>query len=127
MRIAFPAQEDKGMESPVYGHFGTAPFFIVVDDETGNVEAISNRDMNHSHGQCQPMKALGMTKVDAIVVGGIGAGALNGLLAAGIKSYRAVEGTVADNLKLIKSGALPQFTINQTCAGHSSGGGCAHH
>jgi len=126
MKIAFPAQDNKGMESPVYGHFGTAPYFIVVDDETGKVEAISNRDLNHSQGQCQPMKALGMTKVDAIVVGGIGAGALNGLLAAGIKSYRAVEGTVADNLKLIKNGSLPQFTINQTCAGHSSGGGCAH-
>lgn len=126
MKIAFPAQDDKGMESPVYGHFGTAPYFIVVDEETGNVEAISNRDIDHNHGQCQPMKALGMTKVDAIVVGGIGAGALNGLLAAGIKSYRAVEGTVADNLKLIKNGSLPQFTINQTCAGHSSGGGCAH-
>jgi predicted Fe-Mo cluster-binding NifX family protein len=126
MKIAFPSQDDKGLESPVYGHFGTAPFFIVVDDETGAVEAVSNRDMDHNHGQCQPMKALGRTKVDAVVVGGIGAGALNGLLAAGIKSYRAVQGTVADNLKLIKNGSLPQFTINQTCAGHGPGGTCAH-
>jgi len=127
MRIAFPAQDNQGMESPVYGHFGTAPYFIVVDDETGKVEAISNRDMNHIHGQCQPMKALGMTKVDAVVVGGIGAGALNGLAAAGIKSYRAVEGTVSDNLNLMRNGSLPQFTMNQTCAGHGPGGGCAHH
>lgn len=126
MKIAFPAQDNKGMESPVYGHFGTAPYFIIVDDETGDVEAVSNRDMDHNHGQCQPMKALDRTKVDAVVVGGIGAGALNGLLAAGIKPYQAIEGTVSENLKLFKSGILPQFTINQTCAGHSAGGHCAH-
>jgi predicted Fe-Mo cluster-binding NifX family protein len=125
MRIAFPTQDDRGLESPVYGHFGTAPFFVVVDDETGAVEAVSNMDLNHSHGQCQPMKALGRTKVDAVVVGGIGGGALNGLLAAGIRPYQAIEGTVAENLKLFKSGVLPQFTFNQTCAGHGSGG-CAH-
>ena len=126
MKIAFPTQDNNGMESPVYGHFGTAPFFIVVDDETGNIEAISNMDMDHMHGNCQPLKALGRTKVDAVVVGGIGAGALNGLISGGIKPYRAIEGTVADNLKLFKAGALPQFTFNQTCAGHGSGGPCGH-
>ena len=126
MKIAFPTQDNRGLESPVYGHFGTAPFFTVVDDQTGAFEAISNMDLNHIHGQCQPMKALGRTTVDAVVVGGIGAGALNGLLLAGIKSYRAVEGTVADNLKLFRQGALPQFTLNQTCAGHGAGGPCAH-
>jgi predicted Fe-Mo cluster-binding NifX family protein len=126
MKIAFPTQDDRGMESPVYGHFGSAPYFIIVDDETGNIEAVSNRDMDHIHGQCQPMKALGRNKVDAVVVGGIGAGALNGLLSAGIKPFRAIEGTVADNLKLVKAGALPQFTFSQTCAGHGAGGPCAH-
>jgi predicted Fe-Mo cluster-binding NifX family protein len=126
MKIAFPTQDNRGLESPVYGHFGTAPFFTVVDDQTGAFEAVSNMDLNHSHGQCQPMKALGRAKADAVVVGGIGAGALNGLLSAGIKSYRAVEGTVADNLKLFRQGALPQFTLNQTCAGHGAGGPCAH-
>jgi predicted Fe-Mo cluster-binding NifX family protein len=126
MKIAFPTQDDRGLESPVYGHFGTAPFFTVVDDQTGAIEAVSNMDLNHTHGQCQPMKALGRGKADAVVVGGIGAGALNGLLSAGIKTYRAVEGTVADNLKLFRQGTLPQFTLNQTCAGHGAGGPCGH-
>lgn len=126
MKIAFPTQDNQGLESPIYGHFGTAPFFTVVDDQTGAFEAISNMDLNHIHGDCQPMKALGRTKVDAVVVGGIGAGALNGLLAAGIRSYRAVEGTVADNLKLFRQGVLPQFGLNQTCGGHGAGGPCGH-
>lgn len=126
MRIAFPSQGDHGLESPVYGHFGSAPFFLIVDDETGSVEAVSNRDLDHVHGRCQPLKAIGSARVDAVVVGGIGAGALNGLLSAGINAYRAVQGTVKENLDLFKKGALPQFTMNQTCAGHSDGGHCAH-
>lgn len=28
MKIAFPTGDDKGIESPVYGHFGSALFFL---------------------------------------------------------------------------------------------------
>ena len=38
MKIAFPAQENKGLESTVYSLFGFAPFFVVVDAENGESE-----------------------------------------------------------------------------------------
>jgi predicted Fe-Mo cluster-binding NifX family protein len=126
MRIAFPTQENKGRESVVYGHFGSARHFIIVDREKGSLEPIENRDRDHLHGQCQPLNALGGKRVDAVVVGGIGAGALARLNSAGITVYRAVEGSVAENLKLIETGVLPVFTLDQTCAGHGAGGGCVH-
>ena len=126
MKIAFPTQSDQGMDSTVFGHFGSAPCFVLVDDTTGAVESISNTDRQHIHGQCQPLAALGGQNVDAVVVGGIGGGALMKLLAAGINVYRAVEGTVSDNLNLIQSEHLPQFTMDMSCAGHHEGGGCAH-
>jgi len=72
------------------------------------------------------LTALAGRAVDAIIVGGIGAGALNKLNAKGIMAYRAVEGTVNENLALIKSGLLPLFTLDQTCAGHGSGEECNH-
>ncbi len=127
MRIAFPCQDDRGAESSVYGHFGSAPFFILVGSEDGFVKTIPNRDREHVHGNCQPLKALGGEKVDAVVVGGIGAGALMGLQAGGIKVYRGVEGTVKENLELIRAGHLPEFTFDQTCAGHDGPKGrCSH-
>lgn len=125
VKIAFPTQDDKGAESAVYGHFGSANFFILVGSEDGSVETIVNRDREHVHGHCQPLKALGAEKVDAVVVGGIGAGALTGLTASGIKVYRGVEGTVRENLKLIEAGHLPEFTLDRTCAGHGPNGGCS--
>ncbi len=126
MRIAFPSQVDLGAESALFGHFGSAGFFIIVESEDGTIETIANEDLHHAHGRCQPLKALGGATVDAVVVGGIGAGALRGLLAGGIKVYRGVEGTVKENLQLIKTGRLPEFTFDQTCAGHGPGGGCSH-
>lgn len=126
MLIAFPTQDNKGMESPVYGHFGSAPQFIIVDSEKQTFESAGNPDMIHQHGQCQPLAALAGKPVEAVVVGGIGAGALQKINAAGITVYRAVEGRVSDNVALLKKGMLPVFTMNHTCAGHSAGGHCAH-
>jgi len=126
MKIAFPTQDNRGMDSPVFGHFGSAPQFIIVDSSSGTFESAENPDREHQHGQCQPLAALSGRTVDAVVVGGIGAGALQKLNTAGIKLYRAVEGTVNENLELVKSGLLPLFTLDQTCAGHSSGLNCIH-
>jgi predicted Fe-Mo cluster-binding NifX family protein len=126
VKIAFPSQDDLGADSAVFGHFGSAGFFIVVESEDGTLQTVANQDLHHAHGNCQPLKALGGASVDAVVVGGIGAGALRGLLAGGIKVYRGVEGTVKENLELIKAGRLPEFTFDQTCGGHGPQGGCSH-
>jgi predicted Fe-Mo cluster-binding NifX family protein len=126
MKIAFPSQEDRGMDSTVYGHFGSANYFVIVETDDGSFDTIQNPERVHLHGQCQPLNALGGRPVDAVVAGGIGGGALRKLLAAGLKAYRAVDGSVKDNLELIQSAKLPEFNMNHTCGGHGGQGGCAH-
>jgi len=126
MRIAFPVMEDRGLDSPVYSHFGSAPLLMVLDSANGAFQSIGNTDAHHVHGQCQPIKALGGTSVDLVVVGGIGAGALMKLQGLGIRVFRAVEGNVQENLELLNSGKLPEFAANMTCAGHQGGTGCHH-
>jgi predicted Fe-Mo cluster-binding NifX family protein len=128
MKIAFPVVENKGIDSDVYGHFGSAPHFIFVDLDTDTVETFENPDQDHEHGACNPMEALGGRKVDGVVVGGIGGGALKKLNSDGITVYRAIEGTVGDNARLLKSGSLPVFAPDQVC-GHHHGvqiDGCVH-
>lgn len=126
MKIAFPTQEDLGLDSQVYGHFGSANLFIVVDSESGDVASNANPDQDHLHGNCQPLKALNGQTVDAVVVGGIGGGALKKLTESGIQVFRAVEGTVSENLSLIKAERLPEFTPAFICGGHGIDGACAH-
>lgn len=125
MKIAFPTQENLGLNSPLYGHFGSAPYFIIFNTDTGEYETIKNKDIHHRHGMCQPLSALGQP-VDAIVTGGIGAGAFQKLHDAGISVFKGIEGSISENLELIKSDKLPQVKIQDTCAGHTHNGSCAH-
>ena len=126
MKIGFAVEWNEGIESKLFGHFGSAPAFIVVDTEDSGVVSVNNKDLHHAHGACNPLKALDGNSVDAMVVGGIGAGALMKLQSEGIRVFRGVEGKVRENLELLAAGKLPEFSINMTCAGHQNGHGCAH-
>ncbi|HOJ72249.1 MAG TPA: NifB/NifX family molybdenum-iron cluster-binding protein [Syntrophorhabdaceae bacterium] len=124
MRVCFAIQEDKGMESQVYNHFGSAPAFVIVDTELNKTFSIKNRDLNHIHGACSPLSAIGGNNVDAVVVGGIGAGAIRGLNAAGIKVYKSLKETVKENLDLLTKNRLPELNMSHACKGHE--GACGH-
>lgn len=124
MKVCFAVQKDEGMDSAVYGHFGSAPAFVVVDTEHQRIDTVSNKDMIHAHGACNPIMALGGQNVDAVIVGGIGGGALMKLNAAGIKVYGSMAGTIKGNLDLLMTNRLPELSMENTCAGHQ--GGCGH-
>ncbi|HYA12091.1 MAG TPA: NifB/NifX family molybdenum-iron cluster-binding protein [Thermodesulfovibrionales bacterium] len=126
MKVCFPVAEVNGIESEVYGHFGSAPSFVIVETDTGKITIVNNRDQEHAHGACNPLKKLNNQHVDAIVVGGIGMGALNVLNQSGIKVLQAQAPTVRENIALLKKGGLPEFTSQHTCAGHGHKGGCGH-
>jgi predicted Fe-Mo cluster-binding NifX family protein len=126
MKLCFPVAQDKGLESEVFGHFGSAPLFIVVDTEARTTSSINNNNQHHAQGMCNPIMALDNQHVDAIVVGGIGAGALNKLNASGIRVFQARAATVQDNVDLFAGSNLPEFTLQQCCGGHGPGSGCAH-
>ena len=126
MKVCFPVQNDQGIESKVFNHFGTAPVFIVFDTDTRNISAITNNDQHHTHGSCNPIKALGDQMVDAIVVGGIGGGALSRLNQLGIRVYCSAAANIKDNIAMFQSQQLSKYTMQQSCSGHSPDGGCAH-
>ena len=126
MKVCFPVMENLGLESQVYGHFGSAPGFIVVDMATDEITAINNSDRIHQHGACNPVAGLDGHQIDAIVVGGIGGGALYKLNSAGMRVFQAQEGTIGENVALFRANFLPEFTPGQTCGGHGQSQGCSH-
>jgi len=128
MKLCFPVERNEGLENRIFGHFGSAPMFVLVDTDTHEVMEVANRDQHHAHGACKPLKALGGQAADAIVVGGIGAGALLGLNRAGIKVYLAEGLTIADNLACLREANLQMLTPEQVCGGHGHGHGhgCSH-
>ncbi len=124
MKVGFAVQMNEGMESKVYDHFGSAPAFIIVDTEGNEVLTINNKDLNHAHGACNPIMALDGKTVDAMVVGGIGAGALTKLNELGIRVYGAGASTVKDNLSLLRDNKLQELSIYNSCRSHQRG--CGH-
>ena len=126
MKICFPVKDNQGLESAVFNHFGSAPSFVVIDTDSGAVAEVINRDLHHAHGACSPLKALDGHPVDAVVVGGIGGGALAGLTRAGIRVYRSSAPSIAANIDLLKAGALEPWLPAQACGGHGHGAACSH-
>jgi predicted Fe-Mo cluster-binding NifX family protein len=118
MKLCVPTETNEGKEARVYGHFGSAPYFTIVDTEKDAVEVIDNVHQHHSHGMCQPMNALAGKEIDAVVTGGMGARAVQRLNEGGIKAYRAIPGTVAELVGQFIQGGLEEITINNACAQH---------
>ena len=123
MKVCIPAATDSGLSSLPFGHFGSAPYFVVHDTEAGSTEVLANADDHHAGGGCQPLAALGGRNVDAFIVGGIGAGAIQKLNAASVRVYQPAPGSVKDNVNALKEGRLAELMVSAGCKGHS---GCDH-
>lgn len=61
MKICFPVSKVNGMESEVYGHFGSAPSFVVIDTEFNEkipedimVIAVEAEDITTISDKCTP-------------------------------------------------------------------------
>jgi predicted Fe-Mo cluster-binding NifX family protein len=121
MRICLPTETDRGFEALLYGHFGSAPYFTIVDTETGTVEVRDNQGQVHAHGACHPVGAIDGLGVQAVVCGGMGLRALQKLEEAGIEVYRSGVLTVAEATREIKEKRAEKLTVEGTCAHHHKG------
>lgn len=129
MKLCFPVVLDQGLDSEVYGHFGSAPRFLIVDAATDQTSLVDNSDKVHAHGACNPAQAVAGLEVDGIVVGGIGRGALISLNRAGFRVFQAQGASVRDTLAALSGDGLQEFEPGSVCGGHNhatDGGGCCH-
>lgn len=119
MKVGFAVQFNEGLASVVYGHFGSAPAFIIVDMEQNQVSVLDNSNAHHEHGACNPVMALGGNRIDAMVVGGIGPGAIMKLNAMGVRVYRAGARTVSENMALLGENRLQELSMDDSCREHA--------
>lgn len=123
MKVCIPAATNAGLSSAPHGHYGSAPFFVIHDTETVTTEVLDNSDQHHVDGACQPLAAFDGRNINAVIVGGIGGGAIGKLNAAGICVYQAGPGSIEDNVKSLCKGELITLTPGTGCQHH---GGCSH-
>ena len=121
MNLCIPVNEDLGLQSSVCAHFGSAPVFLKIDTDTLACEALQNQNQHHAHGMCRPLDNLRGHVIDAIVVGGIGQGALHKLAVAGVQVFMASAPTVGETVEAYKACALRPVDPQHACAHHGHG------
>lgn len=129
MKVAVPTNNPGGIEAERSDHFGHCEVFTVLDlsDEfkIDGVEIVAN--VAHEAGGCMaPVKVLHDARVDAIVVGGMGARPMQGFAEAGIKVYFANRETIPTVQAIVDGFAqnmLPVMNSDQVC----KGSGSCHH
>ena len=114
MRICLPTEDEKGLDSRLFGHFGSAPYLTIVDTATGRAEVIARRG-DHEHGACGPAALVVSAGVDAVVCAGMGRRALSALQGAAV--YFAAAGCVRDALADLEAGRLARFNADEACGG----------
>ena len=111
MDVCFPVIVDKGVASTIYGHFASAPVFVVVETDTGESTAIANCDPDNPYAGCDPFIALKNRALGGIVVGGAGDESVRVMNMCGFRMYQAKSVSVAENLALFVAGDLRELEV----------------
>ena len=107
------------LDAQVDSVFGRARYFLLVDSETLEAEAVENTPSAHGAG-VQAAQIMVDKAVGAVLTGNVGPNAFQGLTAAGIQIYIGAKGTARDALAAYKAGTL-QATSGPTSQGHGGG------
>jgi predicted Fe-Mo cluster-binding NifX family protein len=108
MKIAVSAMENS-LDSRIDPRFGRCQYFLIVDPETMEFEAVSNKGAAASGGAgIQAAQTVANKGVSVLITGDIGPNAFQTLSAAGIKVITGASGTVREALEQYKSGSLQQ-------------------
>jgi predicted Fe-Mo cluster-binding NifX family protein len=121
MKLCLPTA-DGGSAARLSDHFGSAPFFTLVDSETGATETIANPQHAHAPGSCDAARTVAAQDVEAVVCLGLGRRALASLEGAGIPVFVSGAATVQGAVDAFRAGRLPRLRVDAAC-----GGGRGHH
>lgn len=117
MKLCIPTLDEGRLKGRLSSHFGSAPFFTMIDSQTGNVEVIENRHSSHEHGSCEPSEELVGHLVDAVICPGLGRRAFGRLTDAGIAVFVTDDEDVSAAVEAFRAGALARLTSEQACHG----------
>lgn len=119
MRLCIPTVDDRGLEGRLSHHFGSAPYFTLVDSETGSVEVVANPHGEHEPGTCHSAEALTAYGVGAVVCMGMGLGrrAFGRLRHMGLPVFVTEDEEASTALKAFRAGRLRRLTSERACHG----------
>lgn len=117
MKICVSASANS-MDAQVDPRFGRCPYFIIVDSETLQFEAVPNAASDVMGGAgIQAVQTIARKGVKVLITGNVGPNAFQALAVAGIKVVVGASGTVKQVIEKYKRGELRE-TDSATVSGH---------
>jgi len=130
MKICIPTRDESGLEARLHNHFGSTPFFTVVDTATESVDVFPNSDVasghSHGHGTCRTLKQVGLPPLDAVVCRSMGRRALATLMDEGLEVFVTRRKTVREIIEAIRAGEPVRLSSLDACEGRHEEGGRQH-
>jgi predicted Fe-Mo cluster-binding NifX family protein len=124
MKLCIPTDEDGGLGGRLSSHFGSAPYFTLVESETGEADIVSNLHRDHEPGTCQAADLLRGYGVAAVVCRGLGRRAYGRLRNLGVPVFVTEAEDSLSALRQFRAGRLKRLTAESACRG---GRGGHHH
>jgi len=113
----------KDLNSRVDPRFGRCQYFLIVDTDTMDFEAVSNGSAMASGGAgIQAAQTIAKTGVKVIVTGNTGPNAFQTLSAAGIKIFTGATGTISEAVDKYKRGELQETNVASVGSHFGMGG-----
>ena len=118
MKIAITASGDN-LDSQMDPRFGRCQYFVIVDPDTMDFEAMLNESAMASGGAgIQAAQTIVNVGINAVITGNVGPNAFEVLSASGIETMTGASGTVRHALELYKNGGL-QSSAGATVGAHA--------
>ncbi|MDH5419732.1 MAG: NifB/NifX family molybdenum-iron cluster-binding protein [Candidatus Bathyarchaeota archaeon] len=106
------------LEAQIDPRFGRCPYFVIVDSETMEFEAVPNTASGSMSGAgIQAAQTVASKGTGVLITGNVGPNAFQALSAAGIKVVTGTFGNVREVIEKYKSGGLKE-TSSPTVRGH---------
>jgi predicted Fe-Mo cluster-binding NifX family protein len=123
MKIAVSSSDNK-LDGQVDPRFGRCQYFIIVDPDTMEFEAVSNESAMASGGAgIQAAQNIANLGANIVITGNVGPNAFQTLNAAGIKIVTGASGTVQEAIEKYKNGELQETEAANVKSHFGMGGG----
>jgi len=112
------------LQAEVDPRFGRCAYFVIVETDTMEWEAVLNGSAGASGGAgIQSAQAVASMGVGAILTGNVGPNAYHTLTAAGVQVHTGAHGTVEEAVKRFKEGGFQDAVEGPTAPSHYGMGG----
>ena len=103
MKICITSTQDN-INADIDMRFGRCRYFLIIDTDTMNVDAISNESIMESGGAgVKAAQTVAKTGVKTVITGNIGPNAFQTLKAAGINIITGADGTIKEIIDKFKN------------------------